>query len=356
MRGEAEGFEQLLSVLPEGWETKAKELGALCRGRKIKRAEDLLRLIFIYMSEGKSFSGTAALLNLSEICSMTKKAVFTRFQKCGAWLQWLCEHIYRNNEMIGTPPEWLEERKVYLVDASDEAVYGSNKTDYRLHYAIGLFDLSMKEMVLTDIKTGEKISNFHRFGEKDIVIGDRAYCSKQGIAYLLSNKSDFLFRYKTNFFQLYNHRRRKVNLLEYFKGMKAGESGEVTLYYEYERRYLPLRFCVKRKTKEAEEKGLISLQKTKMRKYGNKELSAAQIAYNRYIILVTSIEKTEPELLLDLYRQRWHIELAFKRLKSIFKYHEIPVHREQSARAWFYGKLLLAALCETWVNKGRFSP
>ncbi len=123
MRGEAEGFEQLLSVLPEGWESKAKELGALSRGRKIKRAVDLLRLIFIYMSEGKSFSGTAALLNLSEICSMTKKAEFTRFQKCGTWLQWLCEHIYRNNEMIGTPPEWLEDWKVYLVDASDEAKF-----------------------------------------------------------------------------------------------------------------------------------------------------------------------------------------------------------------------------------------
>jgi shikimate kinase len=30
---------------------------------------------------------------------------------------------------------------------------------------------------------------------------------------------------------------------------------------------------------------------------------------------------------------------AFKRLKSLFKYHEIPVHVEASARAWFYGKL-----------------
>jgi hypothetical protein len=29
MRGEKAGFEQLLSVMPEGWEEKAKELGAL---------------------------------------------------------------------------------------------------------------------------------------------------------------------------------------------------------------------------------------------------------------------------------------------------------------------------------------
>jgi transposase len=93
-----------------------------------------------------------------------------------------------------------------------------------------------------------------------------------------------------------------------------------------------------------------------MRKHGNKELSQAQTAYNRYVIIVTSISDAAPELILDLYRQRWQIELAFKRLKSLFKYHEIPVHVEASALAWFYGKLLLAALCETWVNKGRFSP
>ncbi|MDR1278582.1 MAG: transposase [Treponema sp.] len=73
------------------------------------------------------------------------------------------------------------------------------------------------------------------------------------------------------------------------------------------------------------------------------------------MVLVTSIPDASPELLLDLYRQRWQIELVCKRLKSVFKYHEIPVQLEQSAHSWFYGKLLLAALGETGVNKGRFS-
>jgi hypothetical protein len=111
-----------------------------------------------------------------------------------------------------------------------------------------------------------------------------------------------------------------------------------------------------RKTKKAEEQGLETLRKTRMRKHGDKELSEAQKAYNRYVILITSITDVAPELILGLYRQRWQIEMAFKRLNPLFGYHEIPVHIEQSTQAWFYGKLLLAALCETWVNKGRFSP
>jgi hypothetical protein len=96
-------------------------------------------------------------LQLGGICSISKKAVFTRFQNCGKWLGWLCEHIYRNNHAIREAPEWLGDRKVYLVDASDEPVHGSDKADYRLHYAIGLFDLGTKRFHVYNRK-GRKVN------------------------------------------------------------------------------------------------------------------------------------------------------------------------------------------------------
>jgi hypothetical protein len=80
--------------MPEGWEYKAKELGALLRGRETRNATDLPRPVFLYLAEGKSFGGTAALLKLAGIGSMTGKAVFTRFQKCDGRLRRLCENIY----------------------------------------------------------------------------------------------------------------------------------------------------------------------------------------------------------------------------------------------------------------------
>ena len=55
-------FKQLLGLLPEGWEAKAKELGAFQRAREIKSPEELLRLILLYLTEGKSFAGTSALI------------------------------------------------------------------------------------------------------------------------------------------------------------------------------------------------------------------------------------------------------------------------------------------------------
>jgi hypothetical protein len=38
----------------------------------------------------------------------------------------------------------------------------------------------MKEMTLTETKTGEKSSNFKPFGEKDIVTGDRRIAANKG--------------------------------------------------------------------------------------------------------------------------------------------------------------------------------
>jgi hypothetical protein len=97
-----------------------------------------------------------------------------------------------------------------------------------------------------------------------------------------------------------------------------------------------------------------SHEKTRIRKYGTKALSEAQTAYNWYVIAVASITDASAELLLDLHRQRRRIELAFKWLKPLFKRHETPVHVERSAPPWFYGRLLLAAICEAWASEGRF--
>jgi hypothetical protein len=93
-----------------------------------------------------------------------------------------------------------------------------------------------------------------------------------------------------------------------------------------------------------------------MRKCGDNELSEARKACDRYVIVATPPADGTPEMALDLRRQRRRIELALKRLKSLFKYHETPARVEASARAWLHGKLLLAAICEAWVDGGRFSP
>ena len=112
-----------------------------------------------------------------------------------------------------------------------------------------------------------------------------------------------------------------------------------------------------RKDTDSERKGLKRLSKTNQRKSGGKPASGLQRENNKYIIVATSLGKEASSArVLELYRARRQIEIAFKRLKSLFHYNDLPATNSNSVKAWFYGKLLLAALCETIVNAGRFSP
>jgi len=74
-----------------------------------------------------------------------------------------------------------------------------------------------------------------------------------------------------------------------------------------------------------------------------------------YIVLATSLPDTAAQV-LELYRARWQIEQVFHRLKGLFSFGEPPGTNPDSVKAWFYGKLLVAALCEAMAKEPSFSP
>jgi hypothetical protein len=347
-------IEELTRILPEGWEEKAKELGAITRSRKIKTATDLLSLVLLHGTVGESYGRTAAMTQVSDGLKLTKNAVFERFEKSGKWLAWLCENISRNAGILSKKPCWLEGRRVCLVDATDESEKGSNKADWRLHYMMELFTLDTLETHLTKAETGEKMENFIKFKEGDIVIADRAYGTAKSINYCLQNEVDYCIRFRSNGFNVYDGNGTKIMLEEELSGMSEGESREFNFYRKYDENPVPIRFCVYRKTSEQSEKSIRHIIRNNSKKVRG-AVSEKQEFFGKFVIIATSLTD-DCEKILELYRMRWQIELLFKRLKSIFEYDKMPVKNEATIRAWFNGKLLLAAICEALVNEGRFSP
>jgi hypothetical protein len=73
------------------------------------------------------------------------------------------------------------------------------------------------------------------------------------------------------------------------------------------------------------------------------------IAAAQLVMVFTTLpeEQLSHSSVLDLYRYRWQVELAFKRLKQLLRLGRLPHQNEQAAQSWILSKLVVALLLET---------
>jgi IS4 transposase len=347
-------MEEIIGYLPEGWEEKAKETGALQRGREIRTAEELLELNMLYITNEGSFAMAAAGLYMSKGIEISKIGAYKRIRGSGEWLRVMAQEMCKSEGMVIKKPEFLGERQVKLIDASDETTRGKKKSTWRMHFAFNLFEFCYTESELTGNKEGERLTR-HRISEEDIIIADRIYGTITGMEHVLSNKGDFILRLKSKAFNLYDEAGNRVELLSQIKELKAHESIEVRCYYKTQKGKLrPLRIVAMKKDEKAIKESSRKMARKAVRKQ-EKAVPAETAEINEYVILATSLEYTN-EQILELYRARWQIEQAFYRLKSLFGYGDVPSKNPETVKAWFYGKLFLAVLCEKILKTEIFSP
>jgi len=346
--------ETILRYLPEGWEEAAKREGALQRSRKIKTAEDLLYLVLLYLTGAGSFQNASTLMRLSTDIRLNKEAVRKRIMGCWKWLRWIGHRLCLRHGYAVEKPAWLGERRVLLVDATDMALRGSGTSDYRLHYAFDLFGYSCAQMALTDSTEGERLSRYElRFG--DIVVADRAYGTVAGMEYTRQAGADFLVRLRTNAFKLYDEVGGQIDLMPRLRALGSWEELSLRCFYRDAKGVPhPVRIVATRKDDTATQKANRRLSRTSNRKQWNTPKPQTQEMAG-YIVLATSLSDTATQV-LELYRARWQIEQVFHRLKGLFSFGEPPGTNPNSVKAWFYGKLLVAALCEAMAKEPSFFP
>lgn len=119
---------------------------------------------------------------------------------------------------------------------------------------------------------------------------------------------------------------------------------------------LALRRVAVKKSPEAAEKA-----RRQARRAAQQEgytVSQATLDAADWVILVTSLaaDGYPAKDILDLYRWRWRIELAFKRLKSLVGLAAPPGFHEDSAKTWVLAHLLVILLLEPFVDELEDSP
>src|SRR6185503_18221687 len=133
----ADDWQVVTRLLPERWEARARELGALRRTRGVADAGTLLRVLLIHLAGGCSLVETALRARLNGLCSISPVAVFKRLRAAEQWLRWLAEQFWLRR---GRPCS-LPGRRVRVVDASVVSEAGATGSQWRVHYAIDLASL-----------------------------------------------------------------------------------------------------------------------------------------------------------------------------------------------------------------------
>ena len=182
-----------MKYLPEGWEAKAKELGALIRRREITTAEELLVLNLLYVKDGGSYQAASSLMKLTAGISLDKNAVYNRITSSWRWLRWMAQGVCGLQGITIPKPDYLGDKSVRTIDASDIALKGSKTSDYRLHYDFDLFEFQARSLEITEAKEGEKLTRYE-IRPDDIIIADRVYGTITGIEHVKAGHGGFILR------------------------------------------------------------------------------------------------------------------------------------------------------------------
>ena len=369
------------SLLPQDWQSKARELGTFRRCGAIANARALLQVLLIHLGQGCSLRETAVQARLAGIAHLSDVALLKRLRSCSGWFEWLGQQLRQAPELrCGTSASQsplLAGRRLYAVDGSVISEPGATGSQWRLHYAIALPDLRCQQVHLGSSSQGE---SFKRFAVRpgDILMADRGYAHPGGIAHVRAQGGDAIVRLNLLTLPLYEPTGsagvlQRLDILEKARTLKAGQAGswpawvhpksgkgakqaaEPGAEHNAETGAIEGQLCIIGKSGPAAAKARARVRRESQR--GGTQVQAQTLGAADYVFVFTTLQDIQAEQVLELYRLRWQVELEFKRLKSLLGLGHLKKHDAQAACSWLQGKLLVALLIARLIaHAERVSP
>jgi hypothetical protein len=334
--------------LPADWEAGARQCGALRRCRNVDSAETLLRLIFLHVAGGLSLRQTVVRAEAFGWAKLSDVALLKRLRASAGWLESLCWGIWR----AGDWPEGLTEkgRRWRVVDATTAQEPGATGIDWRVHYVVGLPSLVCDYVSVTGIRGGETLCRIP-VQPGDILLADRGYSHRAGVAWVLSQGGDVIVRHQGSNFPLQDRSGGDFDLLPALRRLPQHRPGSWPVRFEHEGHTWDVWLHAVRKSAAATEQSQAELRLERGAGLQPQTLELAE-----YVVVLTSLNPKDVSAtrVLTLYRGRWQIELVFKRLKSLLGVGELAKYDPDSARAWLQAKLLTALLLERLEREAFF--
>jgi SRSO17 transposase len=244
---------------------------------------------------------------------------------------------------------------VRVVDGTTAQQPGAKGTSLRVHFSLRLPTLEADFIEVTDAHQSESLKRLP-IQSGDIVLGDRAYGEREGVAHVVEQGGAVVVRLTRTTFPLLNAEGRPFQLMAALRSLPDEKPAEWPVEFEVGKKRYKARLCAIRHSDDTAERARKRLRKKRAKKGKRKKLHPTTVEAAGYIFVLTTLTKQEAsaQQVLDLYRARWQVELAFKRLKSLLHAGHLLKRTMASARAWLQAKLLTAVLIERLMQAARF--
>ena len=359
----------ILSRLPPDLDLNqlARDTLAIQRLRGITDAADLLRLGLARGPGGKTLKQTAAWAYMGGIAELSAPSLSDRLHQSVAFFAALTSRLLAAGRSA-KPSVWRG-RCLHLCDGSSLSQPGSKGTDWRIHATYDLGSGRFSYLELTDGKGAEALGRAV-CDEGGVMIADRGYAKAGEMAAFRIGSGgrprDFIVRTGWNMLRLESLDGKPFDLIAALHQIEQApqpdplnEPREWTVQALYGRgkkiKRLPIRLMIQPLPPEKAE-----IARKKVKRSGNKrqykvdprsELAAG------FLMLATSLPPDIPaDEICAVYRLRWQIELAFKRLKSLIRIDRLPTRTEAGSLSWLYPHLILALLTDDICQEILESP
>lgn len=318
----------------------ARRFGAFQRPRKVRDATALLRLAFMYGPAHLSLRGTAAAADDAAIASLSDKGVLGRLRNCGDWLEHLLRCLLQQKQGLsaGGMDGALD---LALVDGSVICAPGSKGTDWRLHARFDPGRGVFADLVLSQGNVGERVDRTS-ITTGQTMIQDRGYARVRDFSAVLAAKAHFITRIGWRSLRWLGEDGQAVDVLT----LLPQDDQPVEHVVWVKGITMPLRLVLQRIPPEKADHQRKRVAR-KASKAGHEIDPRTSVAAG-YLMLATSVPAAaQPaEQIVSLYRNRWQVELGFKRLKSIGGIDALPALDPNLARTWLLAHLIAALLTD----------
>jgi hypothetical protein len=332
-------------------EAGARKHRALVRRRGVRSAADLLHLALLYGPGGLSLRSTASFASAAGIAELCDVSLLDRLRNAGDWLADILDHLLaRKRGEAGAGGRF----RLAIVDGSTVSSPGSKGSDWRLHARYEPACGGFTDLRITEATTAEALCCV-ALRPGDVVVQDRGYARVANFVHARGKDSAFITRIGWRSVNLFDTAGTRFDLIaalpeqgpaivEHAVRIGAGQAAT------------PARLILARKPAEAVERQHRRLRR-KASKKGQKT-DPRTIKAAGFMMVVTSLpaDQATAEEIIGLYRLRWQIELAFKRLKSLGGFDELRADDPRLVRAWLLAHLIAAVLVEASLGEDLDSP